>query len=87
MENNKMFAQANSTSSVDCKFISLYILPDGWLLCLAEGSGTQQTLPSARGGLPVLHRPEKVPRPGAAGGALSASPHLHQQAGGEAVPS
>lgn len=58
----------------------------GRLLRVAEGAGPQQALPRARGGQPVLHRPAQVPGAGAAGGALPARAHLHQQAGREALP-
>lgn len=58
----------------------------GGLLGVVESAGAQQALPRARGGLAVLHRAAQVPQPGAAGGALPARAHLHQQAGREALP-
>lgn len=72
-------------SEPDCS-VCVMSVAGGRLLGVAEGAGPQQALPRAGGGRAVLHRPAQVPHAGAAGGALPARAHLHQQAGREAVP-
>lgn len=62
------------------------LFPGGRLLRISESARSQQALPRPRRRFPLLHRAAQVPHVRAAGGALPARAHLHQQAGREAVP-